>query len=661
MRIFTNEPIASGITCMLALAISACGGVDDVSPKAATNAGAMKTVASLPLPTTYSVVNLTANGWAVDKGINSTGQVAFRDWNGSGSEHAKFYDGSAIHDIGTLGGQYSIAGPLNDNGQIIGYSDPGDGQAHAFIWSLSTGITDIHGTSGTVNSSFGTAISNSGHVVGFHVGSSVHAFSWTQAGGKVDLGSLSGSGLWSVANSVNGLGQLVGNSMDANGIMHSIFWSQPTGIVSLDLLGGQYSRAIAINDAGLVTGISTTGIGYGQHAYTWTQAGGINDIDTLSGSFGFSAPIALSNAGHVVGYYAPPGAHSHAFVWTAQSGMESVGENYLYSFARAVNDSGHVVGHVVDSNSNTHAFVWTKSEGLIDLDTRISGAPPGLKLYEAIAISNNGAIVASSNVGLVLLKPGTVSNTAPTLGPITANDPIAVGSQVSVSALFSDADAGDSHTATWSWDNGTTTQPGEVSESNGEGSANATYTFGAAGVYPVSVTVTDNTGRSATVRRDVVVYDPSAGFVTGGGWFMSPVGAYKADTTLAGRATFGFVSKYKKGATTPTGNTEFQFQSAKLNFHSENYDWLVVAGARAQYKGRGTINGAGDYSFLLTAVDGNLLAKGTPDRFRIKIWHFDPDANADVVDYDNQVESSGEGTATEGTTVAGGSIVIQKN
>jgi hypothetical protein len=44
-------------------------------------------------------------------------------------------------------------------------------------------------------------------------------------------------------------------------------------------------------------------------------------------------------------------------------------------------------------------------------------------------------------------------------------------------------------------------------------------------------------------NRDVVIYDPSAGFVTGGGWFISPEGAYSQNTTLTGKANFGFISK----------------------------------------------------------------------------------------------------------------------
>ena len=113
----------------------------------------------------------------------------------------------------------------------------------------------------------------------------------------------------------------------------------------------------------------------------------------------------------------------------------------------------------------------------------------------------------------------------------------------------------------------------------------------------------------------VVVYDPPAGFVTGGGWIDSPAGAYTADPSLTGKANFGFVSKYKKGATVPTGNTELQFKAGSLNFHSSNYDWLVVTGSDyARFKGNGTINGSGEYKFVLWAGDSE------PDTFRIRIW-----------------------------------------
>lgn len=108
----------------------------------------------------------------------------------------------------------------------------------------------------------------------------------------------------------------------------------------------------------------------------------------------------------------------------------------------------------------------------------------------------------------------------------------------------------------------------------------------------------------------LVVYDPAGGFATRGGWFLSPVGAYLPDTTLSGKASFGFVSKYQRGATVPTGETEFQFKAANLRFQSNTYEWLVVSGARAQFRGSGSINGVAGYKFTLTATDGDLLGAG---------------------------------------------------
>ena len=156
--------------------------------------------------------------------------------------------------------------------------------------------------------------------------------------------------------------------------------------------------------------------------------------------------------------------------------------------------------------------------------------------------------------------------------------------------------------------------------------------------------------------RYVVVYDPDGGFVTGGGWIDSPAGAYAANTDRTGKANFGFVSKYKKGQQTPTGNTEFQFKAGDLNFHSDNYDWLVIAGHKAMYKGTGTINGEGSYKFMLSAIDGDLNNGDGIDKFRIKIWEEGTNGDETII-YDN-----GEGTGDEETLteLSGGQIVIHK-
>ena len=136
----------------------------------------------------------------------------------------------------------------------------------------------------------------------------------------------------------------------------------------------------------------------------------------------------------------------------------------------------------------------------------------------------------------------------------------------------------------------------------------------AAGIRDVCVRGTDDPGNLGDPECIMlVVYDPSAGFVSGGGWIDSPAGAYIANDTLTGKANFGFVSKYKKGANVPTGNTEFQFKTGDLNFHSSSYDFLVITmgGTNAQFKGSGMINGTPapngmDFKFMLWANDVNL-------------------------------------------------------
>jgi hypothetical protein len=47
-------------------------------------------------------------------------------------------------------------------------------------------------------------------------------------------------------------------------------------------------------------------------------------------------------------------------------------------------------------------------------------------------------------------------------------------------------------------------------------------------------------------HRYVVIYDSEGGFVTGGGWIDSPLGASVLYPEATGIANFGFVSKYKK-------------------------------------------------------------------------------------------------------------------
>jgi hypothetical protein len=157
------------------------------------------------------------------------------------------------------------------------------------------------------------------------------------------------------------------------------------------------------------------------------------------------------------------------------------------------------------------------------------------------------------------------------------------------------------------------------------------------------------------VSGDVIllaVYDPKGGYVTGAGWIESPAGAYAQNPDAIGKAHFGFFSKYEKGANVPSGRTDFQFQAADLTFISNQYEWLVVAGARAQCKGLGTLNGQANFGFIVTAIDGAVNGGGGVDKYRIKIWN----RSSGTIVYDNQMGTADTDNPT--TVIGGGSIIV---
>jgi len=245
---------------------------------------------------------------------------------------------------------------------------------------------------------------------------------------------------------------------------------------------------------------------------------------------------------------------------------------------------------------------------------------------------------------------------SPNLGSIMsdpADGVVAVGTDIDFTAVFTDPHPPDVVNVTWSWGDGTesgcdwsTCDGDEISVTpigNDIYSLMGNHSYSQPGVYTVQAEVAYSSGEpDISTLNYVIAYDPDGGFVTGGGWIDSPEGAYKLDETLSGKATFGFVSKLKKGATVPTGNSEFVFEAGDLNFHSSSYQGLVVTGSDyARFKGLGTINGEGDYRFMVWAGDGDT------DTFRIRIWEED-ERGTETDLYDNGFDQE----------IGGGSIVI---
>lgn len=243
-----------------------------------------------------------------------------------------------------------------------------------------------------------------------------------------------------------------------------------------------------------------------------------------------------------------------------------------------------------------------------------------------------------------------VNNAPPTVGVITApTNPVRVNTTTTASANFTDPGVLDTHTAVWNWGDNTTST-GTITENNGSGSVSGTHIYATAGIYTVSVTVTDNHGASGTASySSIIAYDPSAGSITGSGSFNSQAGAYVPNTTATGQLKFNVHAKYKGNNVAPTGKIKLDFKKANFSFDSTSLQWLVINGNKAQLKGTGTINGSGNYAIFITGLDG--AKKGEADKIRIKIT----DSSNSVI-YDNQ--PGDPDTANPTTPITKGSLKI---
>ncbi|MBM3880909.1 MAG: DUF5011 domain-containing protein [Verrucomicrobia bacterium] len=229
-------------------------------------------------------------------------------------------------------------------------------------------------------------------------------------------------------------------------------------------------------------------------------------------------------------------------------------------------------------------------------------------------------------------------------GPL---EPVALGTATPIAVEYVALGSWGAVRVAFDWGDGThdTVAPSAL------GFASAAHRYFVPGRYAVAIRVTDEAGESSEESFSVV-YDSRPGFVTGGGWISSPSGAYVPNERLAGKANFGFVSKYEPGAGVPTGNVEFHFAGAGFRFTSTGYNWLLVTRTRAQCLGVGVINGVGDYGFLLTATGGE--GKRGGDKFRMRIW----ERTTGRVVYDNGLGGPDDLERAAPQAIGGGSIVV---
>jgi probable HAF family extracellular repeat protein len=228
------------------------------------------------------------------------------------------------------------------------------------------------------------AINNGGRVV---VNSGTGQVStWNRISGTQVLG-LSGNN--SVGADINSSGDVVGAGDPNNsGNLQAFFWQPTGGAQWLGSLGGNWSVASGINNSGAAVGLSYTSA-YMQHAFLWTQGGGMQDLTPDLTSNGGATAVAINSSNQVTGYYVPNGSsNTQGFIWTQAGGLQSLGS--AGTLAYAINDSGTVVGQSPDANGNRHAFSWTQAGGIKDLGTLGGGQS------SAFSINSRGWIVGTS-------------------------------------------------------------------------------------------------------------------------------------------------------------------------------------------------------------------------------------------------------------------------
>jgi len=630
--------VAWWLSCLLALA---AGGAALAQQ---TPAPALEDGKSGAARVSYRVTNLGSGELSTLPKINAKGQVVFSLFDGPASR-GYFYDGRTVRDIGTLGGSDTVALGLNNAGQLTGGSITATGNEHAFVWSAGGGMLDL-GVLPFTGNSRAQAINGKGVVTGFSEGvpsTPPLAFRWRLGDGMTALGALApGIDGASAGAALNDGGLIAGAANTASLDTHAFAWTPSRGLVDIDTLGSIYSESIAVSARGEIAGSRVPTVDELLYrAFLWTPGGGMRDLGTAGGTESFV--LAMTPGARIAGLVNLASGDQRAMTWTRTEGMRLLGTlGGANSRAQQANDRGQVVGYANDRVQAFRAFAWSARGGMVDLNTRLRQAPAGLVLDDALAINDDGAIVASSNAGLVLLSPKGGSGDGCVLGPVAAPDVVRAGAAFAATVAWTDPGRVGTRSVSWSWGDGSGAQAGKVREAGGAGSAGASHHFALPGVYRVTALVTDRKGRSTAVSRTVVAAASAAGTVAARGSVLSPRGAYRKAPSWVGKAAFSLVAPVA-----PTGQAagipaQMQFDLPGLRFHSASLRFLGRQGAQHVFDGEGAVNGAGKVRFRLATTVG--LA-GVPGRFALKIWQPDPVTGKEVVHYDNSSVPSGEAAA----------------
>jgi probable HAF family extracellular repeat protein len=286
------------------------------------------------LATEYNMINLGSLGGtsAMATGINISGQVVGVSTDAGGREHPFIWTISAgMQELAT--GSDFVPLAINDNGVIGGYSDD-----YAAVWSKTSGLSTF-GTRGSAVCS----INSDGYTTGWEGHNAVPyvdtACMWTPDASTNKLSLPSDSVSWGFG--INEQGQVAGTAADG-----AFFWDGAGGLRYLGTLGGDGSFAYAINNGGVVVGVSAVDW-HTNAVFAWTKDSGMSPVFTFDHSDSYR-PVAINSSGMIVG-----NCSRGVFTWSASDGLSIIGSGGVLG----LNDAGQIVG-LIDTSTGSEAILW---------------------------------------------------------------------------------------------------------------------------------------------------------------------------------------------------------------------------------------------------------------------------------------------------------------
>lgn len=367
--------------------------------------GAARTVTITPAPGEIGTATINV--------IISDGQSEFSEGTLTFKVRVDPRPAYSLIDLGAIGlRNFSFGAGINDRGWAVGRIQSQESDAHALLnrGLAGTGVPeDIH-PSGFA-SSRALAINDENTVTGWMLsapGGARQAFLWNSGvNTAVNLSGISGASD-SIGTALNALGDLAGTYRNLSGQRRAFRRLAAGTLLELPTLGGSSVEAFGINDLAEVVGGSLLNTG-AERAFLHRTPGGIINLGTLTGDEA-SRALAINNDGVVVGFSQrglSPNSPRRAFRYFNGS-MTPLGEAFLTggttSEAAAVNAFGQVVGTAnrkfADGNTENRAFLFTagRMRDLNDLIHDSRGqtfAQSNWKLQEAHAINRNGNIVGT--------------------------------------------------------------------------------------------------------------------------------------------------------------------------------------------------------------------------------------------------------------------------